>query len=122
MNKTGGHLRATAEETIALIRRLAEHYDDRTIAAILAKQKRRTATGLTWTRPWVATLRAHYNIPPTSQTPPRSLHIPTELCRGYREAWSPVLRCGLRRPRLRRDRRAASDATTARHRLIEHRR
>jgi len=70
MNKTGGHLRATAEETIALVRRLAEHYDDRTIAAILAKQKRRTATGLTWTRPRVATLRAHYNIPAHQPPPP----------------------------------------------------
>src|SRR6185295_7261149 len=46
MTKPGQHLRVTDEATVALVRRLAEHYDDRTIAAILAKQKRRTATGL----------------------------------------------------------------------------
>ncbi len=45
MTKPGWHLRVTNEATVALVRRLAEHYDDRTIAAILAKQKRRTATG-----------------------------------------------------------------------------
>jgi hypothetical protein len=53
------------------VRRLAEHYDDRTIAVILAKQKRRTATGLTWTRPRVATLRANYGIP-AYQPPPET--------------------------------------------------
>jgi excisionase family DNA binding protein len=63
MNKTGGHLRVTDEDTVALVRRLAQHYDDRAIAVILAKQKRRTATGLTFTRPRVATLRANYGIP-----------------------------------------------------------
>jgi predicted DNA-binding transcriptional regulator AlpA len=69
MNKAGGHLRATDEETLALVRRLAQHYHDRTIAVILAKQKRRTATGLTWTRPRVATLRANHAIP-AYQPPP----------------------------------------------------
>ncbi len=63
MNKPGGHLRVTSEDTIALIGRLAEHNDDRTIAAILAKQKRRTATGLTFTRSRVAALRAAHAIP-----------------------------------------------------------
>jgi len=63
MTKLGGHLRITAEDTIALVRRLAQHYDDRTIAAILAKQKRRTATGLPFTRARVAILRAGHNIP-----------------------------------------------------------
>jgi DNA invertase Pin-like site-specific DNA recombinase len=33
MTKPGRHLRITNEDTIALIRRLAQHYDDRTIAA-----------------------------------------------------------------------------------------
>ena len=45
------------------------NYDDRTVAVILAKQKRRTATGLTWTRPRVATLRANHAIP-AYQPPP----------------------------------------------------
>ena len=69
MNTAGGHLRATDEETLTLVRRLAQHYDDRTIAVILAKQKRRTATGLTWTRPRVTALRANHAIP-AYQPPP----------------------------------------------------
>src|SRR6478672_6069961 len=63
MTKPGQHLRVTGEATVALVRRLAEHYDDRTIAAILAKQKRRTATGLPFTRARVAILRANHDIP-----------------------------------------------------------
>jgi DNA invertase Pin-like site-specific DNA recombinase len=63
MNRPGGRVRVTNEDTIALVRRLAQHYDDRTIAAILAKQKRRTATGLPFTRARVAILRAGHNIP-----------------------------------------------------------
>jgi hypothetical protein len=63
MTKPGQHLRVTDEATVTLVRRLAEHYDDRTIAAILAKQKRRTATGLPFTRARVAILRAGHDIP-----------------------------------------------------------
>ena len=63
MTKAGGHLRVTDEQTVALVRRLAAHYDDRAIAAILAKQKRRTATGLPFTRARVAILRANHAIP-----------------------------------------------------------
>ena len=70
MTKSGGHLRVTDEDTIALVRRLAQHYDDRAIAAILAKQKRRTATGLPFTRARVATLRATHGIP-VYQPPPQ---------------------------------------------------
>jgi uncharacterized protein YqjF (DUF2071 family) len=50
------------EATVALVRPLAEHYDDCTIAAILAKQKRRTAIGLPFTRARVAILRAGHDI------------------------------------------------------------
>jgi DNA invertase Pin-like site-specific DNA recombinase/predicted DNA-binding transcriptional regulator AlpA len=64
MTKPGGrHSRVTGEDTIALIRRLAAHYGDHTIAAVLAKQRRRTATGLPWTRARVAILRAQHGIP-----------------------------------------------------------
>lgn len=57
LNKTGGHFRATDEDTVALVRRLAERYDDATIAAILAKQGRRTGTGLAFNRSRVNSLR-----------------------------------------------------------------
>ena len=70
MTKPGGHTRMTNEDTIALVRRLAQHYNDQAIAAILAKQKRRTATGLPFTRARVAILRANHNIP-VYQPPPR---------------------------------------------------
>ena len=68
LNKTGGHFRTTDEDTVALVRRLAERYDDKTIAAVLNKQGRRTGTGLAFTRSRVTSLRASYSIP--VYTPP----------------------------------------------------
>ena len=73
MNKPGGRLSGvTSDDTLGLIRRLAACYDDRTIAAVLARQHRRTATGLPWTRARVATLRAQHNIP-ACQRPPANV-------------------------------------------------
>jgi DNA invertase Pin-like site-specific DNA recombinase len=73
MNKPGGRLaNVTSEDTIDLVRRLAARYDDRTIAAILGKQHRRTATGLPWTRARVTTLRAQHGIP---VCPPRTRNV-----------------------------------------------
>ena len=63
MTKKGGHTRTTSEDTVSLVRRLAGHYDDTTIAVILSKQHRRTATGLTWTRTRVKELRVSRGIP-----------------------------------------------------------
>ena len=63
MTKKGGRVAVADEETITLVRRLAEHYDDRSIAQILGKQKRTTATGLTWTNMRVASFRATHKIP-----------------------------------------------------------
>ena len=83
MTKPGQHLRVTDEATVALVRRLAEHYDDRTIAAILAKQKRRTATGLPFTRARVAILRAGHDIP--VYQPPTPMSDPTATM----SSWSP---------------------------------
>jgi DNA invertase Pin-like site-specific DNA recombinase/predicted DNA-binding transcriptional regulator AlpA len=62
MTKRGVHTRTTSEDTIALVRRLAEHYDDKTIAQVLSKQRRRTATGLGWTKTRVKSLRVSHNI------------------------------------------------------------
>lgn len=53
----------TDEETIELVRRLAEHYDDATIARHLARQNRATATGLAFTKDRVAHLRRTRAIP-----------------------------------------------------------
>jgi DNA invertase Pin-like site-specific DNA recombinase len=72
LNKTGGHYRTTDEDTVALVRRLAERYDDTTIAIILAQQRRTTGTGLAFTRSRVNSLRHAHGIAvfqPDSVTP-----------------------------------------------------
>ncbi|WP_020393505.1 helix-turn-helix domain-containing protein, partial [Kribbella catacumbae] len=53
----------TEEDTIDLLRRLAVHYPDATIAGILNRQGRRTARGLSFTASRVQSLRHHWNIP-----------------------------------------------------------
>ncbi|WP_239342411.1 recombinase family protein [Frankia sp. CiP3] len=53
----------TDEDTVDLIRRLAVHYPDATIAGILNRQGRRTARGLTFTATRVQSLRFHWGIP-----------------------------------------------------------
>lgn len=63
MTKRGGHTRTTSEDTIELVRRLAASYNDTTIAQILSKQHRRTATGLAWTKTRVKALRTTHGIP-----------------------------------------------------------
>jgi hypothetical protein len=61
--RTGSHTRCTDQDTIALVRRLAEHYPDKQIAAILARQGRRTGAGNPFTAHRVAGLRAYHEIP-----------------------------------------------------------
>ncbi|MDA8045569.1 MAG: recombinase family protein [Actinomycetota bacterium] len=53
----------TNEDTVALVRRLAGHYPDATIAGILNRQGRQTARGLTFTGGRVQGLRHHWQIP-----------------------------------------------------------
>jgi excisionase family DNA binding protein len=62
MTKTGAHPVTTDEDTLDLLRRLAAQYDDTTVAQILSKQHRRTATGLTWTKTRVKTTRTSHGI------------------------------------------------------------
>ena len=63
LTKPGGHFRATEEDTVDLVRRLARHYDDTTIAMILSRQRRRTGTGLPFTKTRVKSLRVSRGIP-----------------------------------------------------------
>jgi DNA invertase Pin-like site-specific DNA recombinase len=63
MTKIGGHFQTTSEDTVELVRRLAVHYDDTTIALILGRQHRKTGTGLPFTRSRVKTLRVSRGIP-----------------------------------------------------------
>ena len=53
----------TGEDTIDLLRRLAAHYPDATIAGILNRQGRRTARGMSFTASRVQSLRHHWKIP-----------------------------------------------------------
>ena len=56
------NLLRTDEDTVDLVRRLAAHYPDATIAHILNRQGRRTARGLSFTAGRVQSLRHHYDI------------------------------------------------------------
>lgn len=53
----------TDEQTLALVRRLAQHYPDATIAGILNAQGRMTAHGLRFNQNLVGNLRRHWKIP-----------------------------------------------------------
>ena len=53
----------TDEDTVALVRRLANHYPDGVIAGILNRQRRRTAYGHRFTANLVGSLRRNWNIP-----------------------------------------------------------
>ena len=60
--KRGAGAITTGEGTVALVRRLAGQYSDTTIAQILGRQHRRSATGLAWTRDRVSSLRRSDSI------------------------------------------------------------
>jgi DNA invertase Pin-like site-specific DNA recombinase len=69
---TGSHTRCTDQDTIALVRQLAEQYPDKQIAAILARQGRLTGAGNPFTAHNVHGLRTYHKIPaapvrPTAQ-------------------------------------------------------
>jgi DNA invertase Pin-like site-specific DNA recombinase len=66
LDVTLSHRRAhnrTDEDTVDLIRRLARHYPDATIAGILNRQGRTTSRGLCFTGPRIVALRQHWKIP-----------------------------------------------------------
>jgi DNA invertase Pin-like site-specific DNA recombinase len=63
------YYRSTPEDTVALVRRLAAHYDDQTIAGVLARQHRSTATGLRFSKRRVAQLREAHGIPAFTPDP-----------------------------------------------------
>ena len=60
--RRGHSYRATDEDTVQLVRRLARYYDDKTIARLLNRQHRTTATGLRFTQHRVCNLRHSYDI------------------------------------------------------------
>ncbi len=69
MTKAGGHFKTTDEDTVDLIARLAANYDDTTIAMILSRQRRKTGTGLSFTKTRVKSLRVSRAIPAFQPAP-----------------------------------------------------
>lgn len=61
--RRAGTAHATSEETIDLVRKLAEEFDDAQIARILNKQGRRSGLGNPFTKSSVLSLRGHNRIP-----------------------------------------------------------
>jgi DNA invertase Pin-like site-specific DNA recombinase/transposase-like protein len=74
----------TDEDTTDLVRRLAQHYPDATIAGILNRQGRRSATGQRFTATIVQGLRHHRKIPchqPPAEQPEGELVTVAEAAR-----------------------------------------
>jgi DNA invertase Pin-like site-specific DNA recombinase len=70
--RRGAKRTCTPEDTVELIRKLAEHHPDRQIAAILNKQGRRTGTGLLFSEPRVKWVRQQNGIPAAPPPDPES--------------------------------------------------
>ncbi|MBA3421992.1 MAG: helix-turn-helix domain-containing protein [Thermoleophilaceae bacterium] len=62
LNARGPERRRIAEDTLELIRRLAQHHPDRQIAQILSRQGRRTGAGLSFTEARVKAARQRAGI------------------------------------------------------------
>ena len=77
LKRTPANRLRTDEDTVDLLRRLAVHYPDATIAHILNRQGRRTARGLSYTANRVQSLRHHYEI---------ACHQPSDDPQGRRTA------------------------------------
>jgi DNA invertase Pin-like site-specific DNA recombinase len=74
--------RRTSEETVALVRRLAEHHHDREIAGILNKQGRLTAKELPFTQARVRDLRQRAGIPAAPPADPNSTLVTIQHAAG----------------------------------------
>jgi hypothetical protein len=61
--RLGTPWRTTGTSTVDLVRRLAGHHADATIAGVLARQDRRTGAELAFTKNRVADLRHAHGIP-----------------------------------------------------------
>jgi DNA invertase Pin-like site-specific DNA recombinase len=94
LNARGPETRRLGEDTIALIRRLAEHHTDAQIAAILSRQGYRTGTGLPFTEARVRGARLRADIPAAPPPDPESelvtiqqaaaaLHVSTHTIRRW---------------------------------------
>jgi DNA invertase Pin-like site-specific DNA recombinase len=72
LNRRGPERRRIADDTLELIRRLAQHHPDRQIAQILSRQGRLTGTGLSFTEARVRAARQRAGIPAAPPPDPNS--------------------------------------------------
>lgn len=72
LNRRGPESRRIADDTLALIRRLAQHHPDRQIAQILSRQGRLTGAGLPFTEARVKAARQRAGIPAAPPADPDS--------------------------------------------------
>jgi len=72
LNARGPDRHRLGEDTVELIRRLAEHHPDEQIASILNRQGRRTGKGMPFTRPRVQAARFRAGIPAAPPPDPAS--------------------------------------------------
>jgi excisionase family DNA binding protein len=70
LNRRGPERRRLADDTLELIRRLAQHHPDRQIAQILSRQGRLTGTGLPFTEARVRAARQRAGIAPAPPADP----------------------------------------------------
>jgi len=72
----------TAEDTVALLERLAAHYDDATIAGILNRQGRLSATGAPFTAQIVGGVRRYRHIPCHQASADQALGEPVTVAKA----------------------------------------
>jgi len=82
MTKAGGHFRTTDEDTVDLVRPLAAHYDDKTIAQILSQQRRAPAPGCRSPKAACTRCACPATFPPTSR--PKRSHPTVMMPSWYR--------------------------------------
>jgi excisionase family DNA binding protein len=71
VRRSAGQAHCTPEDTVELVKKLAEEFDDAQIARVLNRQGRRTGNGNPFTKEKVMSLRGHRGIPKCPEKKPR---------------------------------------------------
>ncbi|MQA75757.1 MAG: recombinase family protein [Solirubrobacterales bacterium] len=96
LNRRGPERRRLADDTLELIRRLAQHHPDRQIAQILSRQGRPTGTGLAFTETRVRAARQRAGIPAAPPPDPDSELVTIAQAAAELEASTATVRRWLR--------------------------
>ena len=108
LNRPGGHFRTTDEDIVELVRRLAAHYDDTTIAVILGRNQGAPPPGCQFTKSRVKSVRVANRIAPFA---PVTVTPNRRQCHGGRNQQSRTAPRGIK-----------SDPLSVAARRIHHRR